>query len=475
MGSALRSKGLAAGVAAALVPSALLFGFTVDDALIPARYAHHLATGKGYVFNPGGPVTDGVTPLGYAYLLAPFAGQGSLAALHAAKLMGAAAWVLSAGLLGLAVDRSGGARARWLAIVMIALSVPLGAWSGAGLETGIVIALVTLSASLRSLGRAELAAALFAGLAAALRPELVVLAVILGVPRGARSPSIPALGLDHALRLALAAGPFLAVATVRLLLFGKAAPLAAYAKPSTLGLGATYAAACFVLTGAVALVAPLSFRRLGRVAKWLVIAVVAHFFAIAFAGGDWMPLARLSVPAIPVMAIAVAHLACVADVRATIARAVLSTAGQLYLGVNHGPTAAGVMDDRLALIEAARPALADAQVIAAVDIGWVGAAAPHATIVDLAGVTDPVVAAFQGAHTTKRIPDAFLDERGVDAVVLGMRPGVELLQSWTETRFAHGVERWIALGPGFGDAFEPAAQTPPPLKYVILSRRRASQ
>src|SRR5688572_9822626 len=66
------------GVALALMPALALFGFTVDDALITARYAHHLAIGAGYRFNALGPVTDGVTPLGWALALAPFAHAGPL-------------------------------------------------------------------------------------------------------------------------------------------------------------------------------------------------------------------------------------------------------------------------------------------------------------------------------------------------------------------------------------------------------------
>src|SRR5262245_10078502 len=95
------------GALAALVPAIALWGFTVDDALIPARYAAHLAHGFGYRFNASGPVTDGVTPLGWAYLLAPAARGGPLAALYAAKALGLVAWTLAAGALALAVDRAG--------------------------------------------------------------------------------------------------------------------------------------------------------------------------------------------------------------------------------------------------------------------------------------------------------------------------------------------------------------------------------
>ncbi|MET0410013.1 MAG: hypothetical protein ABW217_01890, partial [Polyangiaceae bacterium] len=67
---------LAAAACAALgVLSA--WGFSVDDALIVTRVAHHLATGVGYRFNPDGPSVDCVTPLGYAQLLAPLANAGA--------------------------------------------------------------------------------------------------------------------------------------------------------------------------------------------------------------------------------------------------------------------------------------------------------------------------------------------------------------------------------------------------------------
>src|SRR5262249_46499936 len=63
----------AAGAALALASAAWMWGFTVDDALIPVRYARHLAAGQGWRFNLGGPATDGVTPLPWPLLLAPFA------------------------------------------------------------------------------------------------------------------------------------------------------------------------------------------------------------------------------------------------------------------------------------------------------------------------------------------------------------------------------------------------------------------
>ena len=69
----------------------------VDDALISARYAAHLWAGHGYRFNVAGPVTDGVTPLGWAVVLAPLSRGDVLTAFAAAKWLGLAAWLCGAG------------------------------------------------------------------------------------------------------------------------------------------------------------------------------------------------------------------------------------------------------------------------------------------------------------------------------------------------------------------------------------------
>src|SRR5262245_36351375 len=111
--------GFALGVLAALPALIYLRGFTVDDALIPARYAAHIAGGLGYRFNPAGPTTDGVTPLGFPYLLAPFAGGGPLSALAAARNMGAIAWLAAAGALGAAIAALSGSPARYAALLLV--------------------------------------------------------------------------------------------------------------------------------------------------------------------------------------------------------------------------------------------------------------------------------------------------------------------------------------------------------------------
>ena len=55
---------------------------------------------EGKVREPGGPIVDAVTPLGFAWLLAPFAKHGPLVALAYARVLGASAWLAAAAWLG---------------------------------------------------------------------------------------------------------------------------------------------------------------------------------------------------------------------------------------------------------------------------------------------------------------------------------------------------------------------------------------
>jgi hypothetical protein len=448
------------GVAAVAPASLLFWGFMVDDALISARYAAHLAAGEGYRFNAGGPITDGVTPLGWAHLLAPFAGDGVLAAYRAAKVIGVASWWLAGAVVALAIDRLEGGRAKWLGLALLGTSAPLGAWSAAGMETGLVMALAALAVSARVFGR-ELACAALAAWVAAWRPEALpwALTLALAPPRrqGQAGP-----GRSRWLKLAVVAAPAAGVALLRLSLFGHAAPLGAIAKPSTLMHGARYALACAILCGVIALA--------GRGPRWVLglqAAVVAHFAAMAIAGGDWMPVSRLAVTALPTLAIAAAALAARGRVLSNALRAGLAVGGQLFVVFTQGAALAGVEDKRLAVIREHAPALAATKVVAALDVGWVGAAC-DATVVDLAGVTDPEIAVLPGGHTSKRLPSWLLDARGVERVLLRLAPGTSSRPPWA---FATTVELWVATTPGFEQSFEPLGVGASEPRYLLFGRR----
>jgi hypothetical protein len=395
----------AAGAAAALVPSLVMWGFTVDDAFIPLRYAKHLAAGLGWRFNSGGPPTDGVTPLPWVPLLALFA-DGEL---FPAKVFGVVAWTIGGAVLGARLSSVSSARFAGLALAFVAFAFPIGAWAASGMETGLATALATIAAC--SLDR-ERRAALFAGLAASLRPELTPWAcALVGLSaRGARAKAIA---------VAIAIGPFLACTIARLVFFGQPAPLAVYAKPSDLAHGATYAGAAFVVMLLPILAfAPLAIRRATPDVRAIAIGFGVHVATVIAVGGDWMPYARLLVPVVPSLALAFVATVPLAHRVSTAARAALAAGIGLLVAMRSAPAGRHVTRDRLALVEGARPVLASSKTIAALDVGWASAAAPQATIVDLAGLTDPTIAALPGGHTSKRVDTAMLVERNVDTVII---------------------------------------------------------
>ncbi len=452
----------------ALVPALFLFGFTVDDALIIARYATHIAHGVGYRWNTNGPITDTITPLGFPYLLAPFAHDGPLAALAASKVIGLVSWIVGAGFVASAVDRSSNDGKRFSALLLIPVSAPLAAWSVAGLETGVATSFASIAISLIALGSPRLGTA-FVGLAAALRPELAPFAFVVAL---APSPDKPTPTWKNLFtRVVIAALPFALVVTIRLIVFGRPTPLAVLAKPSDPSLGFNYAMACFLVTGSIAIVAPFALRRAHRFARVVSVSVLVHFAAIAVAGGDWMPLSRLVVPVLPACVIVAAHIAAIADVRVTLLRVVLAIAGQIFVMVKWGPSAARVGHDRLELIRQLEPALRDARVVGALDVGWIGAAT-DAPIVDFAGLTDPAIAVLPGSHTAKHIDASMFNRRGIDTLVLLRSRDTITGTPWTDTRFTHAVERRITRFPGIGDEFVLVAEsTMPGLPYIVLRRR----
>jgi hypothetical protein len=448
-----------AGGLAALVPTLAMWGFTVDDALIPLRYAHHLATGVGYRFNADGLSTDGVTPLPWSPLLAPLsAGDDLLVALVRVKAIGAAAWTIAGAMLGRAIaSRANGGRRGFAlaasAIAAIALSFPIGAWAASGMETGIATALATCAAV--SFARPRLAAIL-AGMAATLRPELVVWAAVLA--SGAGIAALGRGGERGALRVSgtvvLAVAPFLVNTLLRLALFGRPAPLAVLAKPSDLAHGGTYAfAAAVVLVTPILAFAPLALRRASALGRTIAIAGLAHVLVVVAVGGDWMPYARLLVPIAPSLALAFVEAGQVARVWSSFARGVAALAMGVVVLVRAAPAGRGVHEARADLVRRARPALVNARVVAALDVGWVGAST-EARIVDLAGLTDPAIAVLHGGHTSKAVDMAMLLERNVDAIVVYGEPRVVELRLLRSVLFTERFERTATIPFGSGQRYD---------------------
>jgi len=398
-----------AGALAAALGMATAWGFSVDDALISGRVAQHLARGEGYRFNLQGPSVDCVTPLGWAYLLAPFARSGAVHAVFCAALGGAALWLLAAAELArCAAELCSGAR-RIGFFLCLAASLPLGAWATAGMETGLVLALGVGAL------RPSLAGALCAGLAAALRPELVPWAVVLSFGQALAVGKAPAARFGA---LAVALAPSVVVAASRWLAFGQPVPLAVFAKPSDFEHGLRYAFGTLCLAGpALGLLTVGSWRRVPAPLWAIAIAFGVHVTMLIGIGGDWMPLWRLAVPTFPGVLLVGAALAEHASGWSNLLRAVLLAASAAQLHYALGADTRAVRTQQARTIAAARELLAGAERVASVDVGWVAAASGR-QIVDLAGVTDPEVAYLPGGHTSKRLPLDFLERRDVDALVL---------------------------------------------------------
>jgi len=246
-----------------------------DDAMISMRYARNLVEGHGLVWNPGGERLEGYTnflwvlamsaahllPLGATKVAFVVQGLGGVLALTGVLL----AYRLARELTGRG----------WVAVAAACLtagSFPLTFWSLNGMEVALVAPLVTLAAlwAVRSLRRDVFDPwpIVLLGLGQAIRPDLLVPAVALGLylilfdgPRRRR----------WAVATVLACGVPLALLTAfRLAYFGELLPNTYYLKVVGFPLGLRVAQggarlARFALAhGIVPVVAPLGYVLLAR-------------------------------------------------------------------------------------------------------------------------------------------------------------------------------------------------------------------
>jgi hypothetical protein len=457
-----------------------MWPFAIDDAWISVRYARHLAHGAGYRFNVGGAVTDGVTPLPWAFVLVPFAATGSAGdVLERAKYMGLVAWLIAAAALGVALARADASPwTKLSALAVLALDLPLAAHAVSGMETALATTLATFAALALTATRPRVhAAALLAGLTASLRPEMAPWALAIGV---AAAWTVPAQSTKErarplALGIALAIAPFAACALARVIVFGRPAPLSLLAKPGDPAQGLVYAAAASIATLSPLLVlSPLALRRAPFGARALVVAGLVHLAAVAFAGGDWMPYARLVVPIVPSLLVAFVIASRHAHPLATAARVALALLVGVRLLSTAAPNGRSAGLNRAALIESARDPLAGARSIAALDIGW-PTAITEATIVDLAGITDPEIASLPGGHTSKRVDAALLLARDPEVLLLYVEGGVDPLhlEAWRDARFTRAVEGRLAASDVLAEHFTADAFLPLGSRgagYLVLRR-----
>jgi hypothetical protein len=254
-----------------------------------------------------------------------------------------------------------------------------------------------------------------------LRPELAIAALVLllaATQRAGRTRSWVAWGL--------AALGATSICAFRYRLSGSLLPLAWSAKSGTFGDGLSYAArALIVQTGGLGLGLVVAGAWLGQAReRWLLAVLGAHTVAIVLAGGDWMPGFRLFVPVTPLYAQLAAVGAAALLRRAVPVRVAAGVALAFAWGVpmldlaTRIPQwhAAGRSRDEVGSVIAA-DLQAHSRRVALVDIGYLGYASGR-EVIDLAGITEPAVAAFPGGHLNKQIDLSWLAARAPDTLVL---------------------------------------------------------
>ncbi len=448
-------------------------GFLVDDAFIVARFAATVHHEGRHAFGAFGPVADGVTPLFLPWVLAPVA-TSVFTSLAWQRVLGALGTAAGLSWLGLCAASAFGPRAT-AGVLVVAASFPLAVHAGSGLETGLTAGLVagSLGFFLYNTQTCTRLGAGCLGAAACLRPELAP---------SIFAAMIPQLHVENAWRLlALALGPQALVMGLRVGVFGRPFPLAVLAKPSDTRHGFLYVAAGVVVTGLWIVAASVALRYAGKnrprgaVVVWgdgdaldreftvnrsravasAELLALTHMATIAMIGGDWMPYARLLVPVVPCL------LVCVAAIdgargRAFIVMSALCT--QVFFGWSHWREATGVAADRFAVIERLAPEIAGLKIVAGLDVGFLGAAFAG-PVVDLAGLTLEEVARLPGGHTSKRLPEGFLDAQRVDGLVL-WAPGGSVTALGEGALFGRVVETRLARSPAVARAFYEKCRIP---------------
>jgi hypothetical protein len=450
--------------------------YTVDDSYIVARYALRLARGEGYTWNPG-PATDGVT--GPAWLVPSFlAAAGGYDPVIAAKVVGLCCAVLAAYVcIAGEQARARGTYLAWIVALLLACQPSLGGSGSSGLETGAATLALTYAAHAALAPQPRtVSLGIAIALLAWLRPELApASAVFLGFAT-----------FRAGFRRAWSAWAIAASSAVSLCLFrfwisGSLLPMAWHAKAGSLQDGWAYAArAVPVLTGVTGIALAIAGVALGqsreRARAW---ALVAHCAAVVLAGGDWMPGFRLWVPLFPQYA----ALAAVGSERlwrkGRSARLLCSGALLIACGVPLLDLALRIPEWRAAGqsrdtvgVEIARDLREQTQRVALVDIGFLGYTSGVTTI-DLAGLTDPAVAAFPGGHLKKRIPATWLEAQRPDALLLhSALPPTAAADGRLERLAGYPVEQRVARFSWVTNQFRVARiyAYAPGYYYVLLRR-----
>lgn len=297
------------------------FWFVCDDAYIAFTYARNLAAGHGLVWHPGSEPVEGFSDPLWVLLMAAVCRMG-LDPVDVAPWISAATGLWLMLWVPALLRRRHGDVAAAGALLLLATLPAFALWSTSGLET-MPTALATFAVFALLLAGPErvrpVAAALWAAALALLRPEglpLVGLWLLLGgaLWRRGRNAAPTAVHVGRALLLVAVAALLASAAWLafRLGWFGDWVSNTARAKGGfhwfRLPRGADYVVSFLLVAPGLLLalpLAPAALRQAGArpavLAAGLLTAALAGFAILV--GGDFMPMGRLLVPALPFAAL----------------------------------------------------------------------------------------------------------------------------------------------------------------------------
>ena len=303
----------------AVVQQVLLRGYTMDDAFISFRYARNVAQGLGWVYNPGGPQVEGFSNFLWTLMFIPAYGL-KLNPMIVAQVMGSLCslvvlW-LTWKMAQSGVENRLGLAPLW-APFLTAITGSFTYQAVTGLETHLfTLGLVGgVFFFLRRDRQSLLYSALFFVVASLTRPEgpvlfgISLIFLIIALSRR-QIDSIPLVYFITAYAL-----PMVLYLLWRKNTFGHWLPNTYYAKVGSpwemLPGGLTYVYEFFRNHGAalpwiIALI-PLIWHRRRNREVYLITLLFAWLAVVIYEGGDWMPLHRMLSPILPVLFILVAE------------------------------------------------------------------------------------------------------------------------------------------------------------------------
>lgn len=303
-----------------LVVHARSYDFIADDAFIALRYVRNLVEGQGLVYNPRERV-EGYTCLLWVLLLAlpGAAGFDLLSASRVLSMAGALGVLVITGLLARRLA-PGRAWPSAVAALLVAVNAPFACWALAGME-GPVFALSVAASLLLALRAGEsprrrLAAGVACGAAALVRPEGVLVGLVLCAFEALRAAPE-----NRWKRTALLAGPFAGLVAAqlgwRLHYYGDWLPNTYYAKVGSGSVALSLRGVSYLADyareygGLLATVLPLAAGAWRRDREWWTVATVLTALAagVVYVGGDGLPMYRFIVPIVPLWAVLVASFA----------------------------------------------------------------------------------------------------------------------------------------------------------------------